>query len=361
MRALRRAAGAALLAWVCGSAACGPGPEPAPEADALVFVRRLGSEPRAPRDLAWVRIADGRGEVLETPEREESWPTWSPFVGQVAFVRGAQGLRRGRLWLWDPATGTQRSLTDVANRWESWPAWAERAPRIAYVHSRRGVGGVERLDLATGERVSLAASAGPTDRYLRPSLSPDGSWGLAQRVRPVPGREALLESDLYLVRPGALPEPLLTDPSTSDEKPALLRDGRTVVFARQPPEGGPSDLLQLDLASRTVRVLVGDPGTDDHTPAASPTRDEIAFVREDGRHADLWLLALDTGALHRLTSTPDVGEYAPHWSPDGERLAVTIEPGGDGASYVRVIDRAGVVLSETPPPAMAPSWLRAPG
>ena len=77
-----------------------------------------------------------------------------------------------------------------------------------------------------------------------------------------------------------------------------------------------STLTQLRWVDRTGTELgtVGAPG--DHNPALSPDESQIAVERDD----DIWLLDLARGtADQRFTFAPEP-DFAPIWSPDGERL-----------------------------------------
>jgi Tol biopolymer transport system component len=91
----------------------------------------------------------------------------------------------------------------------------------------------------------------------------------------------------------------------------------------------------------------------------------VAFVSDRGGTRDVFLADLAGGAVTRLTNTPDRDEFAPRWSPDGERLVLTTAPpqppGRDGdrldpaATRLVVVDRSGRVLFETP--GMMADWM----
>jgi Tol biopolymer transport system component len=319
--------------------------------EGLVFVRRHGPEAKAPRDLAWARLADGHVEVIETPDTEEMWPYYSSKARLVAFLRGRKGLRRGRLWLWDPATGEQRPATNGGRAWESWPDWSPTHTLVAYDAVWRGRGGIEVLDVASGRRVQVATTTSPTDHYLRPSFGPRPDLLVAQRVQGT-------QSDLFLLREGSAPKPLLTDPAFGDEKPSFARDGRSVLFTRAPVDGGARFIAEIDVATRALRILAPFSGAEQHTVSASPARDEVAFVRESAGSSDLWLMTLPDGEPRNLTKTPDWNEYAVYWSPDGERVALTGSRAGNRESHVRVVDRSGTLLFEAP--GYSPDWMPPP-
>jgi len=339
-----RVPGAALAALTVLTLACGgPGPS---ASEGLVFVRRHGATKTSPRDLAWARLSDGHVEVLPS-NTEEMWPYYSPIVKLVVIVRGQPGRRRGRLWLWDPATGEQQPASGANDSWESWADWSPSDPALAYLALKRQHGGIEVQDFRTGRR-TLVAPNSPSDAYMRPSFGPRRDLLVAQRLRSG-------DSDLFLLHEDRPPEPLVVDPGRSAEKPVFRRDGGAVLYSSTPAGGGTAQLFEVDLATRAIRPLAPEPAEQRHTVAVSPTRDEIAFVGERDGHADLWLLALPDGPLHRLTDTPEWDEYAPQWSPDGELLALT---GGPDGVQLRVIDRSGAVHFETP--GFSPDWMPPP-
>jgi Tol biopolymer transport system component len=330
------------------------GCEPPPAASAsegIVFVRRYGVEKTSPRDLAWARLADGHEEALPSAGTEEMWPYYSSAARLVVFIRGRAGRRRGRLWLWDPSTGEQRPATGIPDRWEAWPDWSPSDPLLSYSALKRGHGGIEVMDLATGQRTLVAPTPSPEDVYVRPSFGPRPDLLVAQRVR-------RHDSDLFLLHVGRPPEPLLVDETISEEKPVFRRDGGAVLCSRTPNAGGRSQIYEIELASRAGRLLAPDAGADQHTIAVSPTRDEIAFVREQDGRADIWLMPLPNGPARRLTDSPDWDEYAPQWSPDGERIALTGGPAGEPGAAIRVIDRSGAVRFETQ--GFSPDWMPPP-
>jgi dipeptidyl aminopeptidase/acylaminoacyl peptidase len=87
-------------------------------------------------------------------------------------------------------------------------------------------------------------------------------------------------------------------------------DSTAVYFGR----GG--DLWRVALDGSPAAAVWTTKGSESQiTP--SPDRTRVAFVRE----GDIWLRALNNAVETRLTSTPDVVEGGPSWSPDGARIA----------------------------------------
>ena len=92
------------------------------------------------------------------------------------------------------------------------------------------------------------------------------------------------------------------------------------------------------------------------TPAWSPDGSRLAFVRESGRNADVYVADADGRNVERLTRAPSA-EFSPSWSPDGKRIAFASNREGrfriyvmraDGTALRRVSPRAGAGDSHTP-------------
>jgi Tol biopolymer transport system component len=311
------------------------------------------------RDLFWIRLSDGAARPLvETPGRDETWPRWQATARLLAFEIAASGSRQSDVVVWSPETG-ERRLGDAPERRLGWPVWSPVAARLAFAfRGGRPASGIAVADFDAGTR-DLVASAGPRAYFLRPSWDPEGTRLVVQR-RPARGAG----SELWLIEPGGPPHPLTSDPGWFDLKPRFTRDGRRIVFARRPAAGGRHDLMEIDRAGGAPRPFASRPEADDHSPAPSPTRDEVAFVSDRGGRPQIWLADLAGGEARPLGEIAG-SAWAPHWSPDGERLAVTAAEGGaadespDSFERARVVvlDRGGAQVLETP--GLMPEWMPA--
>jgi Tol biopolymer transport system component len=302
-------------------------------------------------DVVRLRLRDGAERaVTHTSDRDETWPYWSDAAGSLVF-QVSRGPGDSDLVLWTEEEG-ERALVATPEREERWPAWSPRRPELVYAFR----GGHPPSGLALGSpepgEPRLLAEGGPRDVFLRPSWAPDGAAVVAQR-RSASGTG----SELWVLRSGAGPEPLLRDPRWADVKPCFSRDARRILFSRRPASGGPHDILSVDAAGGDPRVLASLPDADDHSARPSPTRDEMAFVSDRDGMPQIYLANLDGGELRRL-GPPGRSAFAPRWSPDGERLVATLAPVdvplrlNDPASLARarvvVLDRRGSVLLEAP-------------
>lgn len=347
--------GAAVLAVAALSAACGRGGfrVEGASSDGLVFVRLEDGV----KDLARARLADGVVEALRpTPEREEDWPYWSDAAGLLlvqARPRGGSGPYD--LVVIDPGTGRERPLAADPARDEQWPMWSPDGASVVFAFlGREPPSGIGLVRVASGEARVLAPS-GPKSWFFRPHFAPDGRRIVAQkRWGDTPG------SSLWLVGVEGNARPLLDDRATFYQKPWFTRDGRRIVYSARPAAGGTRDVYVVDAEGATPpRAVVEDADADDHSAYPSPTRDEVVFVSSFEGRVDVWLQDLAGGPARNLTRSEAHDEYAPQFSPDGERIVLTagparrLPPGSgdevplDGA-YVVVIDREGRRLFETP-------------
>jgi Tol biopolymer transport system component len=100
--------------------------------------------------------------------------------------------------------------------------------------------------------------------------------------------------------------------------------------------------------------VASTPSADDHTARPSPSRNELAFISTRSGSSDAYLAPFAGGPARRLTRTPHRRESAPRWSPDGEKLALTVLVPGN-VYHVVVVDRRGRVLLDVP--GQMPDWM----
>ncbi len=321
-------------------------------------------------DLWRARVRDGAEQRLtETPRRDETWPYWSETARRLVFQ--ARDRRQGShsdLWLWSPGDAGPRPLTRTPRRDERWPVWSPTAAQLAYSFRDAApdgaASGVALADVDAPDGTQrLLARATARDFFFRPSFAGDGRRLIAQRRGADGGG-----SSLWLLATDRAPRRILPASAHFDYKAWFTRDGERIVFSRRAVEGGPSRIVSADSEGGDLRILAPDEGADDHSARPSPTRDEIAFCSDREGELDVFRLELEGSALSNLTRTPDRDEYAPRWSPDGERLVVTAMPVGRGRPVLRdptslegarliVYDRSGRILLETP--GMMADWMPA--
>lgn len=117
------------------------------------------------------------------------------------------------------------------------------------------------------------------------------------------------------------------------EQPALSPDGGRIVYSLSTTDRD-ADGMRRHLWLAFTDGQDAHPlteGPDDSAPAWSPDGTRVVFVRAGERVPQLWLLAVASGRLTRLTDLP-FGAGRPTWSPDGSRIAFVAgadQAGGD--------------------------------
>jgi Tol biopolymer transport system component len=345
-----------LACWRADSAA-----EPG-SSGGLVYVRIVDGI----TDIARVRLSDGAVQaVTTTPERAERWPYWSDAAQRLVFQVNPPGDVRetSELVLWDPKTGQESMLLETPNRQERWPNWSPDGTLLVFAfHDRLSGAGVAVTKLEPDAAVTVARTDA-SGFFLRPSFSPNGRRLVAERFTP-----ENRSSQIWILAAGKPPRALTDDPDWIDTKPLFVRDGRSIVYTRRPAEAHNHDIASIGAGGKGLRTIAGGEA-DEHSAWPSPTRDEIAFVSDEGESTDVFLADLDGGNRRRLREVRGWNELAPRWSPDGERVVVSSVPDELGdfgemsfkaleASRILVLDREGNLLLDTPG-AMAdwmPPW-----
>jgi TolB protein len=159
--------------------------------------------------------------------------------------------------------------------------------------------------------------------------------------------------EVYMVSPASgLTANLTNDPATSDTAPAWSPDGTRVALQHSGPVEG---IWVLEAASGAMSFV---PHTDHgFQPAWSPGGDWIAFSRDAGGDAELWMVRADGSDLVQLTNNADEDREA-SWSPDGTRIAFTREGPGATTNIMLLALGGGGELAVTPAGGFdgAPDW-----
>lgn len=343
MSARRAAVCLCALLLACGRDAGQP--VSGPPSQGLVFVRYRGDN----ADLVRLRLADGAERPLvETGDRDELWPYWSPRAGLLVFQ--ARGLRSGpddRLLLLDPTTGQVEPVPPAGARRQHWAAWSQDGTRLAYVFDGPGAdGGIGVYDRTAGSFRAVAEAKGRV-RWIRPEFAPDGRRLVAERVDD-------REHGIWILAPGAAPQRLTAAAVGFVQKARFTRDGAWVVFTRRSARGRPGAVLRVRPGRGEAGVVADVRGADDHSSRPSPTRDELVFISDREGTGDAFRVDVEGGTPHPLTRTPDWDERSPRWSPDGEYVVMTAIPTASARrrpnpdSRVVVVDREGRRLLEVP-------------
>ena len=240
---------------------------------------------------------------------------------------------------------------------ERWADWAPTRPLLAYSRGK-DIFVAEVGEGTAPPRRLVAAGRGKT--MVRPIWAPDSSRLVVQRsnLRKL--------SKLWVADLEGATRQLTHDPDWFDSKTRFTRDGERIVYTRRPTAGGPRQLAVVPVEGGTPRPLFGESGADEHSASISPTRDELVFISDQSGRPQLHRADLAGGGRRQLSDIPG-SVWAPHWSPDGERIVAIVREGleaprlrdQDALARIRVAvyDREGELLYEAP--GFMPNWMPA--
>jgi Tol biopolymer transport system component len=264
----------------------------------------------------------GPGEPLQLTRHAgwDLWPAWSPDGLRIAFLRVREG--RGSL-LTVPALGTgpeELLVEDVGlppGPLIFWPpAWSPDGKLLAfpYKESPEAPARIYLLSVETREKRPLTSPPKSLYGDGGPAFSPDGQTLAFLRI----DGDAVM--DLYVV-PVARGEP---KPLTADKRLILgcawTADGREIVFSSN--RTGNQTLWRVPATGGPPRPLVGV-GDGARCPAVSRQGSRLAYVQSN-HDEDIWRVPL-SGTAPGGPATRLIGstrwDTAPHYSPDGRKIA----------------------------------------
>ncbi|HEX5526512.1 MAG TPA: hypothetical protein VFX44_04840 [Solirubrobacterales bacterium] len=149
-----------------------------------------------------------------------------------------------------------------------------------------------------GDTIQLTED--PADR--EPSFSADGRKIAFVR-----------KGDIWVMRADGSGQLQLTSGSAIDSRPLVSPNGRYVLFQRRELSRSGRDLYTVDIRGGAERLLTGTPA-DEHYAAFSPDGRQIVYVRKSkGGRGDIWSIRPSGIDVHRLTRTPRINDFSPHY------------------------------------------------
>lgn len=237
----------------------------------------------------------------------------SPDGESVAFVWERDG--RSDIFVMPVAGDWPRRLTPNRDKtiywWDAAPRWSPDGRWLAFaMNSHVHVAPANGRGLP--ESITDFASGASAPVWL-----PDSEQIIVSVERG--GASALLLTDRYGRWPRALAE---GDGDNGEAAPSP--DGRAIAFVHRPFDDlNRWELRLAEVESGQIRPLTGAAKQKDWSPQWSPDGARVAFLSQRSGYTEVWLTTTGGGEPVRLTQfNQDVGEFA--WSPDGRRLAVTI-------------------------------------
>ncbi|HEY8646642.1 MAG TPA: LpqB family beta-propeller domain-containing protein [Gaiellaceae bacterium] len=288
--------------------------------------------------------AAGKGKPKPKPKPKKpvvTKPVVKPVVpaapkpkrnGKIAWVRD------GNIWLMNGDGSSAAQLTsspDDAPVEYSTPSWSPDGSKLAYVATDDSGATAVYVSGADGQNGKKIADGGAD-----PSWSPDGKQlafsnddgdNTAIFVVPSAGGDA---------------RKLCTAPGFLNQ-PAWSPDGKQIAYRREAVDNQ-SDALVI--ASSTGCAEVGTTGADDSTPSFA-WNFALAFVRSDDNGDQDIFVRPKGGSAKDVTVNPDVNDYSPQFSPDGNKIVFVSDRDGNAEIYVMNADGSNQVNLTNDPPA----------
>ena len=223
------------------------------------------------------------------------------------------------LWMVSEAGGDETELTrpdpEVGELNHSWPDHVPGTEAIIFTSFRLPMNEsrTEILDLSTRERRVLIENA-VFARYV--------SAGFVLFVRDHTLLAARFDArSLELVGP---PVPVFGDAFVSPfegNSQFDVSDNGTLAWVPASIMQPPREVVSVDRQGRVDVILEAERRYS--APALSPDGTRLALTVEDG-NPDIWVYDLGRRILNRVTSSPR-SEHSPIWTPDGERLVFVVD------------------------------------
>jgi Tol biopolymer transport system component len=319
----------------------------------------------------WIISVTGTGLRRLTDGPADTWPTWSPDGGRIAFSSTGDDPAGDIFTIGaDGRPATLRRLTSSADG-EIQPAWSA-TDRIAYtstnparvseIRALPGTTGAVAVRLAVDGEQATWSPDGVTFAYVRPSSGPEtvdlllGGGRLVTRpssavqTRPSWGPTGLTYATLPTETTQIESADTLgghrayhtDEPAAAHSSPAFSLDGQHLAYVRRPPAG----TCVGESSDVSGSVMVANPdGTEPHEvacgpdvddPAWSPDASMIAFAQHN-------VIRIVRVVDHQLLATVPVavgtGDSQPTWAPDGAHLAfarTVVDGGSDDVPPARV-------------------------
>lgn len=195
------------------------------------------------------------------------------------------------------------------------PKWSPDGERIAFYSNRDGNEEIYVVD-ADGSDLRRLTSHPADDR--NPAWSPDG------RLLAFDSKRSGAPTLWVMGRDGENPRRVTDGRGRLEAIPAWSPDGAWLAFSTR-RVGASWRVAAMRPDGSGLRVVASADG--DCRPDFSPDGASVAFVstRADGR-GDIWTVPFASGEPRRVTTTGELYDYHPNWSPDGRHIAFAAGP-----------------------------------
>jgi tricorn protease len=316
-------------------------------------------------DVFVMPAAGGPAKRLTYHSANDTVVGWSPDSRRVLFTSARGLLYPGIPSLYTvPADGGLEQ--PVPTDWGSWGSYSPDGKQLAFNRhpipwSRKHYRGSYCADLwvmdAEGKNFRRVL-----DNDLKDEMKPNNLWPMFghdgtiyfvsdRAVTARAGSPEVLKSvnNIWKISvEGGKPEQVTHHTSGSLFYPSISSDGKVIVYEEN------FGLWKLDTATGDTKEIKIDVVSDDrenNLESLTVNGDADSFqLSPTGKravistHGELFTIATERGDVTRLTSTPQVREVRPHWSPDGKWIAFVGDT--DGREEVWLCDERGGQLKK---------------
>ncbi len=250
-----------------------------------------------PHPSLWMIAPSGRGRapLFRTPQNAKR-PQLSPNGQQLVFDGAPTGQRAMsvfRVQIVGSKGGVPRTLT-AGTRWQLDARWRPDGRVLSYSEMPAGP------DWQKSWIWTMTPDGGHKHRVARGQnarWSPDGSRLVVDAPTPSSA------GDLFTLRADGSGVHRLTHTRALEQPTDWSPDGKHILYTRYSADMSRSDVFQLDLDNLSVLQLTR--GGSASEASYSPRGSEVAFIRDNGTDACLYLIRLGqngpTGEPRRLT------------------------------------------------------------
>jgi len=274
--------------------------------------------------IKMIRSAETRR--LTTNPAIDRFPSWSPDGRQIAFIRTSREDDDGTIHLVSPLGGSDHKLSDQAAfgrlSWSPEGRWLATGAGSFTHDPRSGIRGIRLIGVPGGEARSITS---PSERthHSDPAFSPDGhhlayatcltQWACQIDVVELGTEYAPMGTAQRLTRKPICPVGL-----------AWTRDGKSVIYS----DCRNLRLWRVGIAGDQPPMRIEVAGYNPVWPAIAISRDRLAFERLLNRHH---IYRFEVGRpSEAAVATSSLGDWHPHFSPDGRRFAFGSGRAGGG-------------------------------
>jgi Tol biopolymer transport system component len=132
-------------------------------------------------------------------------------------------------------------------------------------------------------------------------------------------------NEIWIMDADGTNQDALTDNAVHDERPSISADGSRIAFMSQRAGDSSIEIYRMN-ADGSGQTRLTNNGDFDSEPAWSPDGSEIVFAGP----TDLWIMNANGTNPTNVTNTPIAYECCPEYSPDGSKIAFTVNGHIDG-------------------------------